>query len=132
STRVEGPPVYAGGPNVRFAFACLFPLRRLRRRRDAGSAHAPSLLRRTAGRSLPSQATIRLDLSPHHDTGLAVQRSELIPSNALRRGRNDQLHPDSVRSLVKRGLGRLAQGVEARLLLPGGRLGEARQLEHDP
>src|SRR5690606_24297203 len=88
--------------------------------------HTPSMQRRTVGRPLPSLATIRLDLSPHHDTGLAVQRSELIPSNAFRRGRNDQLHPDSVRSLVKRGLGRLAQGVEARLLLPGSRVGETR------
>ena len=47
-------------------------------------------------------------------------------------GRDYQFHPDGIRTLEIRSLGRLAQGVDTVLLLSGGRVGETRQLEHDP
>src|SRR5580704_11292143 len=71
-------------------------------------------------------------LSPYRNAGLNIQRAKLISANALRGGRDYQFHPDGIRSLEIRSLGRLAQGVDAVLLLPGGRVGETRQLEHDP
>src|SRR4029079_10349515 len=71
-------------------------------------------------------------LSPYRNAGLGIRRAKLIHANALGGGRDYQFHPDGIRTLVIRSLGRLAQGVEAVLLLPGGRVGETRQLEHDP
>src|SRR6476620_11100198 len=82
--------------------------------------------------SLPSVAMVRFCLSAYHNAGLSIRRAKLIPANALGGGRDYQLHPDGIRTLEIRSLGRLAQGVEAVLLLPGGRVGEPRQLEHDP
>src|SRR5215831_10141559 len=70
-------------------------------------------------------------LSPYRNAGLST-RVKLIHANALGGGRDDQFHPDGIRTLEIRSLGRLAQGVDAVLLLPGGRGGETRQLEHDP
>src|SRR5580700_9045258 len=71
-------------------------------------------------------------LSPYRNAGLSIQRAKLIDANALGGGRDYQFHPDGIRTLEIRSLGRLAQGVDAVLLLPGGRVGETRQLEHDP
>src|SRR4029453_19299882 len=71
-------------------------------------------------------------LSPYRNAGLSVLRAKLIHANALGGGRDYQFHPDGIRALEIRSLGRLAQGVDAVLLLPGGRVGETRQLEHDP
>src|SRR5678809_1423447 len=71
-------------------------------------------------------------LSSYHNAGLSVLRAKLIHANALGGGRDYQFHPDGIRTLEIRSLGRLAQGVDAVLLLPGGRVGETRQLEHDP
>src|SRR5262249_50053268 len=71
-------------------------------------------------------------LSPYRNAGLSIRRAKLIHANALGGGRDYQFHPDGIRTLEIRSLGRLAQGVEAVLLLPGGRVGETRQLEHDP
>src|SRR5687767_13048960 len=75
---------------------------------------------------------LRFGLSAYHNAGLSVQRAKLISANALGGDRDYKLHPDGIRTLEIRSLGRLAQGVEAVLLLPGGRVGETRQLEHDP
>src|SRR5262252_1532619 len=71
-------------------------------------------------------------LSPYRNAGLSIQRAKLIDANALGGGRDYQFHPDGIRTLEVRSLGSLAQGVDAVLLLPGGRVGETRQLEHDP
>ena len=71
-------------------------------------------------------------LSAYRNAGLSVQRAKLIDANALGGGRDYQFHPNGIRSLEIRSLGRLTQGVDAVLLLPGGRVGETRQLEHDP
>src|SRR6188474_576465 len=71
-------------------------------------------------------------LSPYRNAGLSIRRAKLIHANALGGGRDYQFHPDGIRTLEIRSLGRLAQGVEAVLLLPGGHVGETRQLEHDP
>src|SRR5215813_4689095 len=71
-------------------------------------------------------------LSPYRNAGLSIRRAKLIHANALGSSRNYQFHPDAIRTLEIRSLGRLAQGVDAVLLLPGGRVGETRQLEHDP
>src|SRR6187455_1386238 len=95
--------------------------------RDRG----PALFSGSSGSS-PSVAMVRFYLSAYHDAGLSVRRAKLIPANALGGGRDYQFHPDGIRSLEIRSLGRLAQGVDAVLLLPGGRAGETRQLEHDP
>src|SRR6185436_1559784 len=70
-------------------------------------------------------------LSPYRNAGLST-RVKLIHANALGGGRDYQFHPDGIRTLEIRSLGRLAQGVDAVLLLPGGCVGETRQLEHDP
>src|SRR5688500_17132681 len=78
---------------------------------------------------LPS---VRCCLSAHHNAGLRVRRAKLISANALGAGRDNQLHPDGIRTLEIRGLGRLALGVDAVLLFAGCRIGETRQLEHDP
>src|SRR5688572_14000443 len=75
---------------------------------------------------------VRFCLSAYRNAGLSVQRAKLIASNALGGGWDYQLHPNGIRTLEIRSLGRLAQGVDAVLLLPGGRVGETRQLEHDP
>src|SRR6204780_293703 len=71
-------------------------------------------------------------LSPYRNAGLSNRRAKLIHANALGGGRDYQFHPDGIRTLEIRSLGRLAQGVDAVLLLPGGRVGETGQLEHDP
>src|SRR5436190_14170254 len=71
-------------------------------------------------------------LSAYRNAGLSVQRAKLIPANALGGGRDYQFHPNGIRTLEIRSLGRLAQGVDAVLLFPGVRVGETRQLEHDP
>jgi hypothetical protein len=71
-------------------------------------------------------------LSPYRNAGLSIRRAKLIHANAFGGGRDYQFHPDGIRTLEIRSLGRLAQGVDAVLLLPGGRVGETRQLEHDP
>src|SRR5215813_12627237 len=71
-------------------------------------------------------------LSPYRNAGLSIRRAKLIHANALGGGRNYQFHPDGIRTLEIRSLGRLAQGVDAVLLPPGGRVGETRQLEHNP
>src|SRR5690242_8345805 len=71
-------------------------------------------------------------LSPYRNAGLRIQRAKLIHANALRGGRDYQFHPDGIRTLEIRSLGSLAQGVDAVLLLTGGRVGETRQLEDDP
>src|SRR5215475_6790245 len=71
-------------------------------------------------------------LSPYRNAGLSIRRAKLIDANALGGGWDCQFHPDGIRTLEIRSLGRLAQGVDAVLLLPGGRVGETRQLEHDP
>src|SRR5262245_64908274 len=70
-------------------------------------------------------------LSSYRNAGLST-RVKLIHANALGGGRDYQFHPDGIRTLEIRSLGRLAQGVEAVLLLPGGCVGETRQLEQDP
>jgi len=57
---------------------------------------------------------------------LSIQRAKLIDANALGGGRDYQFHTDGIRTLEIRSLGRLAQGVDAVLLLPGGRVGETR------
>src|SRR5688572_8506019 len=75
---------------------------------------------------------VRFCLSAYRNAGLSVQRAKLISANALGGGRDYQFHPDGIRTLEIRSLGRLAQGVDAVLLLPGRRVGETRQLEHDP
>src|SRR5688572_16946180 len=100
----------------------------LRHQREIGF---PALI---SGRSgpLPSVAMVRFCLPAHHDAGLSVLRAKLISANALGGGRDYQFHPDGIRTLEIRSLGRLAQGVEAVLLLPGGRVRETRQLEDDP
>src|ERR1044071_284795 len=82
--------------------------------------------------SSPSVPLVRSCLSAYRNADLSVQRAKLIPANALGVGRDYQFHPDGIRTLVIRSLAGLAQGVEAVLLLPGGRVGETRQLEHDP
>src|SRR5688572_11908749 len=74
----------------------------------------------------------KMYLSAYHNAGLRVQRAKLIPANTLGGGRDYQFHPNGIRTLEIRSLGRLTQGVDAVLLLPGGRVGETRQLEHDP
>ena len=81
-------------------------------------------------RSAP--AMVRFCLSAYRNAGLSVQRAKLIPANALGGGRDYQFHPNGIRTLEIRSLGRLAQGVHAVLLLPGVRVGETRQLEHNP
>src|SRR6185369_17954715 len=58
-------------------------------------------------------------LSSYHNAGLSVLRAKLIHADALGGGRDYQFHPDCIRTLEIRSLGRLAQGVEAVLLLPG-------------
>src|ERR671912_1575531 len=92
----------------------------------------PSALISGSSGPLPSVAMIRFCLSAYHNAGLSVRRAKLISANALRAGRDYQFHPDGIRTLEIRSLGRLAQGVDAVLLLPGVRVGETRQLEHDP
>src|ERR1044072_5038976 len=90
----------------------------------------------TIGLSVARIIAVRGDdpfrLSAYRNAGLSVRRAKLISANALGGGRDDQFHPDRIRRLEIRSLGRLAQGVDAVLLLPGVRLGETRQLEHDP
>ena len=71
-------------------------------------------------------------LSPYRNAGLSNRRAKLIHANALGGGRDYQFHPDGIRALEIRSLGRLAQGVEAVLLLSGRRAGVTRQFEHDP
>ena len=71
-------------------------------------------------------------LSPYRNAGLSIRRAKLIDANALGGGWDYQFHLDGIRTLEIRSLGRLAQGVDAVLLLPGGRVGETWQLEHDP
>src|SRR4051812_42319919 len=71
-------------------------------------------------------------LSAYRNAGLSVRRAKLLPANALGGGRDYQFHPHGIRTLEIRSLGRLAQGVDAVLLLPGVRVSETRQLEHDP
>src|SRR5580698_8481234 len=71
-------------------------------------------------------------LSPYRNAGFSIRRAKLIHANALGSGRDYQFHPDGIRTLEIRSLGSFAQGVDAVLLLPGGRVGETRQLEHDP
>ena len=63
---------------------------------------------------------------------MSVQRAKLIPANALGGSRDYQFHPDGIRALEIRRLRRLAQGIDGVLLLPGARVGETRQFEHDP
>src|SRR5439155_14377414 len=91
----------------------------------------PALISGSSG-SLPSVAMVRFCLSAYRNAGLSVQRAKLIPANARGGGRDYQFHPNGIRTLEIRSLGRLAQGVDAVLLLPGVRVGETRQLEHDP
>src|SRR5690606_8165196 len=80
----------------------------------------------------PPVVRLYKDLSAYGNAGLSIHRAKLIDAHALGGGRDYQLHPDRIRTLEIRSLGRVAQGVEAVLLLPGGRVGETRQLEHDP
>src|SRR5262245_19890815 len=50
-------------------------------------------------------------LSPDRNAGLSIRRAKLILANAFGGGRDDQFHPDGIRTLEIRSLGRLAQGV---------------------
>src|SRR3984885_11675839 len=68
-------------------------------------------------------------LSPYRNAGFGIRRAKLIHANALGSGRDYQFHPDGIRTPEIRSLGRFAQGVDAVLLLPGGRVGETRQLD---
>jgi predicted nuclease of restriction endonuclease-like (RecB) superfamily len=81
--------------------------------------------------------TIRLAdlelLPPCRDGGLCNQAAHRFNNRALKAGiADDQLYPQGIVVPEVRGLARLAQGLHAVLLLPGGRGGETRQLEHDP
>src|SRR5262245_2790860 len=71
-------------------------------------------------------------LSPYCYAGLSIRRAKLIHANSLGGGLDYQSHPNVIRTLEIRSLCRLAQGVEAVLLRLRGRVGETRQLEHDP
>ena len=68
----------------------------------------------------------RFCLSAYHNAGLSVQRAKLISANALGRGGDYKFHPNGIRTLEIRSLGRLAQGSmlsccfpEAALAKPG-------------
>src|ERR1700751_703418 len=71
-------------------------------------------------------------LSPYRNAGLNIQRAKLVDANALGGRQDYQFHPDGIRTLEIRSLGRLAQGVDTVLLLPGGRVGATRQVANDP
>src|SRR5690606_3699080 len=71
-------------------------------------------------------------LAAYRNAGLSIQRTKLIDANAVGGGRDYQFHPHGIRTFEIRSLGRLAQGVEAVLLLPGVRVGETRQFEYHP
>src|SRR5262245_66643228 len=71
-------------------------------------------------------------LSPYRNAGLSIQRAKLIHANALGGGRDYQFHPDGIRTLEIRSLGRLAQGVDAVLRLPGGRVGGTGAVDYAP
>src|SRR5688572_32655695 len=95
----------------------------LQHQREIG---VPALISGSFG-SLPSVAMVRFCLSAYHNAGLSVQRAKLISANARGGGRDYKLHPNGIRTLEIRSLGRLAQGVDAVLLLPRRRVGETRQ-----
>ena len=110
----RGPPRRPGNGRVR-AMSAEVRIRPATSERD----RVPALISGSSG-SLPSVAMVRSCLSAYRNAGLSVQRAKLIPANALGGGRDYQFHPNGIRTLEIRSLGRLAQGVDAVLLLPGG------------